>query len=244
MANSVDSRNAYIFTHEGCINHACAVQTKERLQSFGVVPVLLPDPSYLEKALLSDSRGVLIIPGGRTGMLTAYLENQIDKIKSAVDRGWNYHGTCSGANFACKEFTIADSWPSRSDENHAKYLPWLRMLPVEACFPEYMIKKHADNGRKYSFVTSDGEYFTAFWNEGSFLVPKSSDVQVTASYADISGHPAAAVVGKYGEGIVSIMSLHPEIQGFPLADPITSSDDTAKTRELFLRRSFQSVGIL
>lgn len=242
-----------IFIYEGSrISPVCAEKLSHQLQKFNVHPsriVRLNDISYLQRELKAD-QGALIIPGALDSFSLSYevcKKEVAERIRSAVERGWSYLGSCAGANLSVKDMLIdmpeigkLAPYNGTASEIGVSFLD---LLPVNAAIPVYPIRNPnslgGQNGRTISVETPDESSFIVYWNEGSsFKIFDNSIVKAEAYYSDISSRPIAAVSGHFGKGPVFSLAIHPELT-------IESSDRTdSENRKGFVKKMFEFLQII
>lgn len=231
----------YLYKSPIATNEVCISELEARFKDLKVDParvVPLPDASYLGK-VLPEERGILVLPGGSTCIMLEDISAQVDSIKKAVDRGWNYLGFCAGANVACQNL-LKLNWQKQKFDNIGQDLVphgyhFLQLLPVWAQMPVYGLQ----TGDKVVKVAANNETFSCFWSDGAkFMSSREADTKVSilAQYDDQVHKPVAALSGMYGKGKVVISAVHPEI----CLDHAIKAD---QKRHAFLQHLFTSVGI-
>lgn len=176
-----------------------------------VVPV---DAASVKGGVL-DGMDVLVVPGGRSVLTAKVLgEEGRTKVKSFVQRGGGYIGTCAGCCLTME--------PTKGHPNMMNMIPFT--------FGEQGGKDSADllihfNHRAEALAGIKKGNRRIKFSDGPVLIPslpvKDAEVEVVASYAsDVNtmgdksrrsmAGQAAAVAGMYGKGRLFVMSVHPE----------------------------------
>lgn len=232
--------------------------------------ITLPDSSYLKKALPKDSnlknRASLIMPGCNTYEVAGDLKSLVSSIRLAIAGGWDYLGSCGGANLACSTMIQKHHKYGVIDISNFLKLSFLNLVAVDAHIPVYEITKTnylgGDNGRMAPVITAGGDAFHCFWNEGSKFVIDSNFLGgrpvAEVFYTDFTDKPVAGLSGAHGNGKIFLSAIHPEIN--PAAstdrkeaekvekkdskDSTPSSEDTStKNRKKYQRRMFDYTNI-
>ncbi len=240
----------YIYAAELSADAFCVEQVTARLKEMQISEdrvIALPDSTYLAREL-GQKQATVVFPGGNAMVLCEKLEKQIDKIRSAVDRGWNYLGICAGANFACQNVYYLDSRSYKMlSWEHDLHLPLAKLLEVNGRTPAFAVQvptaQGGNNGRLVQ-VTAQNQTFGCYWNEGaSFEAVRDHKVPVVteAVYSD-NTTKLACVSGIFGKGKVCITGVHPEIVETEAGAKNTA--DVDEKRKAFLKHIFQCVDIL
>ncbi len=233
------NESIYLYSEQVACAPACVSELENRFKELEIDSnrvVLVPDSTYLSKALESDS-DILVLPGGNALLLAHSLQPNVDSVRRVVDRGWNFLGFCAGADVACQEMVKIDYARVQIKKINFEEVECklLNLLPVAAWTPTYHVK---GNEGKVVSVTAQNETFSCFWNEGprfQLFGPNKDNVTVEATYTNIKAN--AAVSADFGKGKVCLSGVHPEV--------CSESEDlrSDKKRQAFLHHLFRRVGI-
>ena len=184
-----------------------------RAQDYGTLHILTAN-DIKDGYLAEQNPDLLVIPGGADLYYCHELNgNRNHYIRSYVAQGGHYMGFCAGAYYGCKALQwLAGTSAEISGSRELAFADITAHGPIHD-FIEPPAEKGWIQGRAVQIRSKDGQKLMCHYHGGPlFKYHKNADIDVLASYDDLQDHAAAVIRFAYEKGIVTLASVHFEVQ--------------------------------
>ncbi|MDR1026551.1 MAG: hypothetical protein LBL47_04035 [Lactobacillus sp.] len=234
-----------IYKDDGCSNlDNLYINVNKHYADKGIEVGFTDASEIIKENALNSEVLAFFMPGGASTPYRKKLEHYgDDKIRSFINDGGVYFGICAGAYYACNKTEFEMDIANMAIET-TNPLNLIDAKAIGTLHKEYNIKPYSKSAAsatvsRVKWNDDNEEHFTLYHGGPRFDV-KDKNIQVLATYNDISGDYPAIIRKPYGKGSIVAVGVHFEDSGAQLQKAAVIAQESQQEAQMNAQKLFDN----